>query len=72
MADYTYASNAAFVTGDGDYTENGELLIFNPDDLTEEHWAIISELPDSERIVFITAVLNGEDVTDYEEEYHGR
>jgi molybdopterin biosynthesis enzyme len=71
MSNYVYAENAAFITGDGDYTANGEILIFEGSDLTREQWAIVASLPETERVIYAQKVLDGEDTTDYEDEFHG-
>jgi len=67
---YTYQNDVAFVAHDGSYSQSEEIVIFGMDDLTEEQWNILSELSDSERIVFALACLNGEDIQEYLDEFY--
>lgn len=66
---YTYQNDVAFVAHDGSYSQSEEVVIFPTEDLTEEQWDILSTLPDSERIIFALACLNGEDIQEYLDEY---
>jgi hypothetical protein len=66
---YTYQNDVAFVAHDGSYSQSEEIVIFPTEDLTEEQWDILSTLPDSEKIVFALACLNGEDIQEYLDEY---
>ena len=70
---YTHSEELSWISEDGSYSQSNELITFKPDELTEEHWEIIDELPDSERIIFALAVLNGEDdlVQEYLDERNG-
>jgi hypothetical protein len=56
----------AWVADDGSYGTS-LLTTFNPEDLTFEQWDIVGNLPDSERLPFIQAVLNGSDLTEWDE-----
>lgn len=67
---YTYQNDVAFVAHDGSYSQSEEIVVFGMDDLTEEQWNILSELSDSERIVFALACLNGEDIQEYLDEFY--
>jgi len=67
---YVYQNDVAFVAHDGSYSQNEEIVVFGMDDLTEEQWSILSELSDSERIVFALACLNGEDIQEYLDEFY--
>jgi hypothetical protein len=69
--DYIRAEDVAYITGDGDYTANGEILVFDASELSREQWAIVGDLPETERIIYVQKVLDGEDTTDYEDEFHG-
>jgi len=66
---YTYQNDVAFVAHDGSYSQSEEIVIFPTEDLTEEQWDILSTLPDSEKIIFALACLNGEDIQEYLDEY---
>jgi hypothetical protein len=39
----------------------GDVVIFNEDDLNEEQWEIFNNLAESEMFEFVKAVINGED-----------
>jgi hypothetical protein len=67
---YVYQNDVAFVAHDGSYSQSEEIVVFGMDDLTEEQWSILSELSDSERIVFALACLNGEDIQEYLDEFY--
>jgi hypothetical protein len=67
---YEYQNDVAFVAHDGSYSQNEEIVIFPTDALTDEQWDILSTLPDSERIIFALACLNGEDIQEYLDEYY--
>ena len=66
---YTYQNDVAFVAHDGSYSANEEIVIFPTDALNDEQWDILSTLPDSEKIIFALACLNGEDIQEYLDEY---
>lgn len=68
---YDYTNDVAFVAHDGSYSQSEEIVIFPSDALTDEQWDILSELSDSERIVFALACLNGEDIQEYVDEHYG-
>jgi|LauGreDrversion4_2_1035121.scaffolds.fasta_scaffold527961_2 hypothetical protein len=67
---YQYQNDVAFVAHDGSYSQSEEIVIFPTEDLTEEQWDILTELSDSERIVFALACLNGEDIQEYLDEFY--
>ena len=55
----------AWVADDGSYGI-GKIAVFD-DTLTDEQWGTISELPDDERYYYVVALLNGDDVSKWEE-----
>ena len=57
----------AFVDGDGSYGV-GAIAIFQPDRLTEEQWETLANLRDSERFEYVVAILDGEDLSHWENE----
>lgn len=67
---YQYQNDVAFVAHDGSYSQSEEIVVFPTEDLTEEQWDILTELSDSERIVFALACLNGEDIQEYLDEFY--
>ncbi len=55
-----------YVTEDGNY--GGDIVIvFDRDSLTEEQWDRLGEMSDSSRLPYVQAILNGEDVSEYED-----
>jgi hypothetical protein len=64
--DYWGFEGKAYVTEDGNYG-NDIVIIFKADDLTEEQWEQVGSQTDSDRIVYIKRILDGEDVSDMEE-----
>jgi hypothetical protein len=67
---YTYQNDVAFVAHDGSYSQREEVVTFPSDALNDEQWDILSTMPDSEKIVFALACLNGEDIQEYLDEYY--
>jgi hypothetical protein len=62
MAKYT----SAFVTYEGDYSSDADILLFSKDDLTAEQWETVADLSDMSRYEYIKAVLDGADLSDWE------
>jgi hypothetical protein len=58
--------NMAFVDGDGSYGV-GAIAIFQPDRLTDEQWETLANLRDSERLEYVVAILDGEDLSRWED-----
>lgn len=64
---YDINAYKAYVDADGSIGV-GALLTFDPEDLTEAQWETVSNLRDSERIEYVWAVLNHQDLRQWEEE----
>jgi hypothetical protein len=62
-----YKPCIAWVSEDGSWSAGNELITFDGDLLTDSQWETMSLLPDSERIVYVMAVINGEDVSEWED-----
>ena len=45
----------------------GDVVIFNEDDLQEDHWEIFNNLPESEMFNFVKAVIKNEDLSQWKE-----
>jgi len=58
---------AGWIAEDGSYGMC-DILVFNESDLQEEHWQIFNELGDNERFAFVKAVINKEDLSQWEEQ----
>jgi len=55
----------AYVTADGNYGMD-EVLVFDHNALTKKQWDSLGEQTDSDRIIYVQRILNGEDVSDME------
>jgi hypothetical protein len=51
--------NLAYVTEYGNWGNGEEIFIFNPEDLTEEQWQNVDELPDSQKLSYVQETLRG-------------
>ena len=63
MAKYT----SAFVTYEGDYSSDADILLFDKDDLTAEQWDMVGSMSDMSRYEYIKAVLDGADLSHWED-----
>lgn len=66
---YDFNSSVAWISEDGSYSAGNELITFDGDLLTDKQWEILSCLSDSERIIYAIAVIDGQDVSEWEDEY---
>ena len=55
----------AYVSNYGNWGQE-EVIVFNEEDLTEEQWAMLDELPDYEKMPYVEAVLAGDDLSQWE------
>ena len=60
--------DGAFVDADGNWSREATIITFREDELTEQQWLVVDELPDSQKLFYIEAILNGEDVKEWEEQ----
>ena len=67
---YNFNSSIGWISEDGSYSQGNELITFDGDLLTDKQWEILSCLPDSERIIYAIAVIDGQDVSEWEDEYN--
>ena len=54
----------AYVSEYGNYGEE-DVLMFDASRLTDEQWAVLSELPDYDKIGYVKKILQGIDVSEY-------
>jgi len=66
---YKHNSSIAWISEDGSFSQENELITFDTDLLTERQWEIVDQLSDSERIIYAIAVIDGQDVSEWEDEY---
>lgn len=55
----------AYVSNYGNWGQE-EVIVFNDEDLTEEQWEMLDELPDYEKMLYVEAVLAGDDLSRWE------
>jgi hypothetical protein len=55
-----------YVTADGNYGSDAIVLI-DPNALTDDQYETLGNLSDNDRLPYVTAILNGEDTSYYEE-----
>jgi len=68
---YNHNPSTAWISEDGSYSAGNELITFDTDCLTNRQWDILSDLPDTERIIYAIAVIDGQDVSEWEDEFDG-
>lgn len=68
---YDFNSSIAWISEDGSYSAGNELITFDGDLLTDKQWDILGDLPDSERIIYAIAVIDGQDLSEWEDEFDG-
>ena len=52
----------SFVTEDGEYGSSDDLALFDRNDLTTEQWENLGEISDTDRIKYVQAILEKDDV----------
>lgn len=57
--------NIAYVDEDGSYGV-GAIALFQPSRLTDKQWETLANLTDGERIEYVVAILDGEDLKRWE------
>ena len=59
-------NNIGYVSYDGNYGAEADLLIFDSNDLTLQQWETLGELGDNSRYEYVEAVFNNKDLTEWE------
>ena len=59
-------NNVGYVSYDGNYGEQADLLVFDSGDLTAQQWETLGELDDNSRYEYVEAIFNGKDLTEWE------
>lgn len=57
---YTY-TNKAYVTEYGDFAAEGSCVTFDSSLLSNSQWQLVDDLPDSMKIEYVLAILDGEE-----------
>jgi hypothetical protein len=58
----------AWVAEYGEFGYNSQLVTFDSEALTEQQWDRLAELADYDRIEYVLAILDGDDLTEWENE----
>jgi hypothetical protein len=56
----------AWVSEDGSFSYNNQLVTFDPNALTEQQWETLDTLNDYDRIEYVLAVIDGDDLSEWE------
>jgi hypothetical protein len=59
-------NNIGYVSYDGNYGEQADLLVFDTDSLTPQQWETLGELDDNSRYEYVEAVLAGKSLSEWE------
>lgn len=58
--------NVAYVSYDGNYGAESDLLVFETEALTEQQWETLGELGDNSRYDYVQAIFDGKDLSQWE------
>jgi hypothetical protein len=59
-------NNIGYVSYDGNYGAEADLLVFDTNDLTLQQWETLGELDDNSRYEYVEAVFAGKDLSEWE------
>jgi hypothetical protein len=59
-------NNTGYVSYDGNYGAEADLLVFDSNDLTLQQWETLGELDDNSRYEYVEAIFAGKDITEWE------
>jgi hypothetical protein len=59
-------SNVGYVSYDGNYGEQSDLLVFDNDSLTPQQWETLGEIDDNSRYEYVEAIFAGKDLSEWE------
>ena len=62
----TLMNNIGYVSYDGNYGEQADVLVFDSNDLTPEQWETLGEINDNDRYEYVEAIFNGKDLSEWE------
>jgi hypothetical protein len=63
---YDEIKNVGYVSYDGNYGAEADLLMFDSNALTLQQWETLGELDDNSRFEYVEAVLNNKSLTEWE------
>ena len=59
-------NNIGYVSYDGNYGAEADLLIFDSNDLTLQQWETLGEISDNDRYEYVEAIFAGKDLSLWE------
>jgi hypothetical protein len=59
-------SNIGYVSYDGNYGAEADLLVFDTNDLTLQQWETLGEISDNDRYEYVEAIFAGKDLSLWE------
>ena len=59
--------NIGYVSYDGNYGAEADLLVFDSNDLTPKQWECLGELNDNARYEYVEAIFFGKDLSEWEQ-----
>jgi hypothetical protein len=63
---YDEIKNVGYVSYDGNYGAEADLLMFDSNALTLQQWETLGEVNDNSRYEYVEAIFNGKDLTEWE------
>jgi hypothetical protein len=59
-------NNIGYVSYDGNYGAEADLLVFDSNDLTLQQWETLGEINDNSRYEYVEAIFAGKDLSEWE------
>ena len=63
---YDSIQNVGYVSYDGNYGEQADLLMFDTNSLTPQQWETLGEIDDNSRYEYVQAIFNNQDLSEWE------
>jgi hypothetical protein len=63
----SYLKNIGYVSYDGNYGAEADLLVFDSESLTLQQWETLGELDDNSRYEYVEAIFNNKDLSEWEQ-----
>jgi hypothetical protein len=63
----TLMNNIGYVSYDGNYGEQADVLVFDSNDLTPQQWETLGEINDNDRYEYVEAIFNNKDLSEWEQ-----
>jgi hypothetical protein len=61
-----YLNNIGYVSYDGNYGAEADVLVFDTNDLTLQQWETLGEISDNDRYEYVEAIFAGKDLSLWE------